>query len=187
MKQNLGKLEIIDQETFSDSRGRLLLMNYKEHQAYVIPKDQERKLAIYQARYILAVLIGIFLSFNINWIVGCAVGLVIAGVLEVLYRKKFLPSLEVIESDDLPKEKSPAYLGMAARGKKTVIIGLVAAILLPLLLALYEVATIVVRKQPITEINNLLMIIVSLLLSVYSVTIAINGVKALAYLKKEGK
>ena len=187
MKQNLGKLTPVDVDLVKDERGRLILMNYREHFGYLVDHDVERKLGLFQSRYLLAVMLGVFIGFYGKWIYGVLFGLVLAGVTEFYYRKRFLPSLQTIESGDLPEKKIGRYVIVAQKGKKSIFILLFASLALSILLIINCYATIVQNGKGVTEINNLLLIIVSVALSVYSAWQALNCFKALDYLKKGGK
>ena len=186
MKQNLGKLTPVDVDLLKDERGRLILMNYREHYGYLIDHDDERKLGLFQSRYLLAVMLGVFIGFYGKWVWGVLFALVLAGFTEYYYRKRFLPNLQTVESKELPEKRIDRAVIMAQKGKKSLYILLFASLALSVLLLINCYVTVAQSGKEITEINNLLLIIVSIALSIYSLWQTVNTFKALNYLKKGG-
>ncbi|MBR5049313.1 MAG: hypothetical protein IKX74_06715 [Erysipelotrichaceae bacterium] len=185
MKQNLGKVKPIDTDLVKDERGRLILLDFKGQRGYLIDHEDERKLSLFTSRHLLSVMLGVFVGFYGNWIIGIALGLLLAGVMEYFYRKRFLPSLQTIESNDLPEKRIPRYVIMANKDRKSVIILLVCSLALAVLLILNCNLTIRQNGKGITHVDNLLLIIVSVCLAVYACLQCVNAVKALDYLKKK--
>ncbi len=187
MKQNLGKLTPIDVNLLKDERGRMILMDYKNHRGYLIDSNEEKKLSLFTSRYLLAVMLGVFVGFYGKWVYGVLIGVAIAAVMEYFYRSRFLPSLATIESRDLPEKKVERHVIMATRDNKSIIILLVCSIALAILLIINCFATIKQNGKPATDVDNMLLIIVSVGLCIYSAFQAVNAARALAYKKKEGK
>ncbi len=81
MKQNLGKVTPVDTDMVKDERGRMILMDYKGHRGYLIDREDEKKLGLYTSRYLLAVMVGVFVGFYGKWIFAIPLALAIGGLM----------------------------------------------------------------------------------------------------------
>ncbi|MCR5066732.1 MAG: hypothetical protein K6A14_01590 [Erysipelotrichaceae bacterium] len=186
MKQNLGKVTPVDTNMVKDERGRIILMDFKGHRGYLIEKEDEKKLGLYTSRYLLAVMVGVFVGFYGKWVFAIPLALALGGLMEYFYRSRFLPSLATIESSNLPEKRIPRYIIMANKSRKSILILLVCSIALAFLLILNCNLTVKQNGKGITHVDNLLLIVVSAGLSIYSCVQAVSAVRALDYLKKGG-
>ena len=134
-EKNLGELTNIGFQTYKDRHGRTLVVNRKEKAAYVVTKDEERRLFLFSNRYIIGTVVAILIGSWINYTVGVIRGVVIAVGLELVYRLIYLKSLPKIELDELPRKYSMVSNAMKQPQEKNMIIGGL-GILIPILLVI---------------------------------------------------
>ena len=162
-EKNLGELKNIGFQTYEDRHGRTLVVNRKEKLAYVITKNEERRLFLFNNRYIIGTVVAILIGSWINYTVGVIRGVAVAIVLELVYRFVYLKNLPTIELDELPAKYSMVANAMNQPVSKNVIIGAL-GILIPILLVINAFQTITDWNaiKTMEDKNGLMLILASI-------------------------
>jgi|GEM_PF-3313989 len=169
MKQNLGTLTPKGWNMYTDGHGRTIIYEPKTRTARIIQKEDERKLQLFVNRYALGVTAMFLLGFYVNWYVGVAVGLLIAGVLEYLYRQNFLAKMESVENVEVPPHESSVDR-MAKRTLMSNIIFSLVSLALPVLMMINMFDQVKDWHAALTfaDINKTLLVIASVAVSGYA-------------------
>lgn len=105
---------------YVDERGRDVYYDRFTKNGYLIQEKNLKSYFMYQNRFIL-VIIGIILGYNfLASLETCIIiGVIVAIIIEIMFRRKYLPSLITIQGFK-PEKKLPVYKQIAdgeARGK----------------------------------------------------------------------
>jgi len=186
MKQQTVKImEQLDRNLYKDNHNRKIFINFKKNEAFIIPKSEEKRFVLIQARLVLGVTIGILLGSYVNLYLGIGAGILITVGLEYYYRKKFLPNLEQVSPESIP-EKYPLYVNMAEGGKPRIIVSLLCIIALPIVTVLNAMQQL--EKNNYTWNTNMIILVIgSVALIGYTTYMGYNTIKALIYLAKKEK
>ncbi len=180
MKQNVGELISLGGNVYQDKHNRQIIFDKKTNKFYLIEKEDERKLNLLTQRPILAITALLLIGFLANnWIIAVVVGVIIFGVGEYYYRKKFIPNLAEVSATLPIKESKVEEYAKQSFGKN---VGrIVCGILLPILLAINDYITI--TQKGYDGINTIALIIMSIAFAVYAIYIVVVSIKAIALQK----
>ena len=80
MKSKIQGLVPMGNSVYQDDRGRLYLADRKNRILYMLNRDEQKKLPLYQQRYLIGVIFAILAGYYVNWYVGIGGGIVIGFV-----------------------------------------------------------------------------------------------------------
>lgn len=105
MKTN-QELTHMHADVYKDEVNRLLLVDRKNQKAYLLSKKQQKQEEVLKNRYIMDLLTLFFVGYIANWVTGVIVGILLFLILEVVYYKLFIPSLDEIKCKNIPEKTS---------------------------------------------------------------------------------
>jgi len=105
--RKLEDLKPVDTNLYLSRHNYYVLVDYMTKKIYKIQKEDYNKYRLFRGRYLIALLMGIILyGYNLGWKLAIASALAIAILLEGLYRKYYLETLDTIEGYELPEKIS---------------------------------------------------------------------------------
>lgn len=185
MANNIKKLTPIGNNLYEDDRKRLIIGDAKNRRGYLVSNSEKKKYELYQYRLIAPILIFSLVGFYIDWKIALVLLVVSAVALNIAYRKLFLENLIVIENLDIP-EKATVRHRLLDKDIKSNLLRLAGTIALPILLVInvldqveqFDVAYL------IQNYNDGLLLVVSAVISVYSIFMAIITIGVVIEQKK---
>lgn len=104
MKAKIEGLTAQGNGVYEDKKGRSYIADRKNRSLYLIDKDSRKQLSFFQSRHMVPVILLIMVGFYFDWYL--AVGLAVASyvILELIYRKVYLPRMTRYDDVDIPAE-----------------------------------------------------------------------------------
>lgn len=100
--RQLEGLTPVDTNLYFDRHNYYVLVERLSKKLLKIQKDDYNKYRLYRGRYLIALIMGIILYDLVGWKIALASMVVIAVVLECMYRRIYLPTLEELVNYELP-------------------------------------------------------------------------------------
>lgn len=183
MKVKVGELKAVGSNCYQDSYGRTLFVDGFTKKQYLVEKGNEKRYQIFSQRIMFSLLVVVFIGWIFDkWVYGILGGVATFAFFEFFYRKKFLPSLQEVEVV-LPKK---ATMIDSAREQSNAdnIIRMCGGIALFVLIWIY---TVLKLNEEGINFNNVLLIILSIGITIFSIYVTVCCVKVLLERKGEKK
>lgn len=180
-QQDLTDIVRINNGLYIDAHKRTLIVNFKNNTVFVLPKEKERIFNLFRTRYVVALMLLIIIMTYTKWYIAFPVALLCLAIMEYSYHNSFLSSLDSITNAKLPKPQTDVDVYVGASHKAN-IKRLIASILLTLLIIGSAVYFTFIKNNNIFElnINNALIVVLSVVFCFISVRIAVITIKALS-------
>lgn len=185
MKQNLGELKPKTYGSYTDSRGRTIVANYKKRIAYILQKEDEKKYNILTNRFSLAIAIMMLTGFYWNWIGGVVIGIIAFIALEYYYHVTFLGNMQTVENVDFPPRKDiSTYAREMPQGRRVLLFAMLLAFSILLIVNMFLTVKDWNSVFTFKDMNNVVMAVFSVGISVFALYMAVK-VFAVIIEKKE--
>lgn len=174
MANRIKKLTPIGNNLYEDERKRLIIGDAKNRRGYLVSNSEKKKYELYQYRLIAPILIFSLFGFYIDWKIAIVLLIVSAVAFNIAYKKLFLENLIVIEDLDIP-ERATVRHRLLEKDTKSNILRLAGTMVLPVLLTINVIDQ--VEEFNVTYLtqnyNDGLLLVVSVIISIYSIYMAI--------------
>lgn len=104
MKAKIEELKPQGNGVYEDKKGRSYIADRKNRALYLIDKDSRKQLSFYQSRHLVPVILIIMVGFYFNWYLALILAVLSYVILEILYRKLYLPRMTRYDDVDIPAE-----------------------------------------------------------------------------------
>ena len=176
MKKNIN-LHKKTLDLYVDDNGKQYIGKPKKNIAYILSKNDENKYNVFAVRYLLSVVVGVFVLIQFDWKLGLALGAGIFLVSEICYQTQFLPKLTVITNVEFGR-KLDMVDDLKQQPRMKNILVLVAIVVLIILLFVNLVLSIP-DAESLKQSGNIIMVIGTALVAGYALWYGCRILKAL--------
>ncbi len=182
MKSRIEGLKAMGGGTYEDSKGRTYIGDRKKERLYAVDRGSKGKLYLYQQRYTIPLLILLMTGFYYDWYMAAASALIAFLILEFLYRR-FLNTLTVYENMEIPRNQSMKDRFEATKTSQLLLM-VVLSFALAVLLVLNVLQTVKDWTTVYSDLNTVLLILVTAGMELYIVYFLFTGIGILLKRKK---
>lgn len=155
---------------YVDERERQFIRDRKENVAYLLYKEEQKKAILYQNRYALPIAILVIVGFLFDWILAIIISVISFAILQYLYTKRFLPSLECFDKVEF-SNKSTKEEKINSRSILMNIAQCVAFVAIPILLYFNfkDMVSTFKIEEIFKNINDSILFIVSIAITLFCI------------------